>query len=625
MKDVINRWRSRSIAFISDFLAIPTAWLGAFLLNDNLALSHLSLQALPLITTIQALAFISQGLYRGIWRFASIPDLVRILRSVALGTAVIFLMLSYKQSSISPATLVIYALLLTFLLSGTRVLFRLLRDYFCSIKQHEKVLIVGAGSVGESIARDLLRLRHQPYRAAAFVDDDVKKLGCEIHGVRVVGFCQDIPTLVKTLHIRLILIATPSATPGMLRQIVSYCEAAQVPFRTLPGLKDITAGTVRLNTLREVLLENLLGREEAKLDWDKITDTLDQKTVLVSGGGGSIGAELCRQILRKTPLSLIIIDNNEFNLYSIEMELKKRFPQADLHCLLCSVTDKIGVKAIFDKHKPALVFHAAAYKHVPLLENQPRQAVYNNIVGTRQLVDVAINAHAEKFILISTDKAVNPTNVMGATKRVSEMICQNMNFHSSTQFITVRFGNVLDSAGSVLPLFRKQLSEGGPLTVTHPEITRYFMTISEASQLILQAATMGKNGEIFVLDMGEPVKINYLAEQMIKLSGKILGEDIEIKYVGLRPGEKLHEELFHEHEELTSTSHIKIHQAKGRPGNFTSLLHLLNQLEVACHDDDENKIQQLLLQLVPEYQSEKRIKESPLFTEDEIQASLSYA
>jgi FlaA1/EpsC-like NDP-sugar epimerase len=344
---------------------------------------------------------------------------------------------------------------------------------------------------------------------------------------------------------------------------------------------------------------------------------LKKKTILVSGGGGSIGSELCRQIARLGPKQLIIVDNSEYNLYLIDMELRKRFADCDIHSLLLNITDNAGIRHAFATYQPDIVFHAAAYKHVPLLEKQARVAIYNNVMGTHNLANAAVEYNVSKFLLISTDKAVNPANLMGATKRAAEMICQNLHEQSTTSFITVRFGNVLDSAGSVVPLFRKQIQEGGPVTVTHPEITRYFMSIPEASQLILQAGFMGSGGEIFVLDMGEPIKICYLAEQMIKLSGKKLGQDIEISYTGLRPGEKLYEELFYANEELQPTIHNKIMLGNATKVNDRLLSQALHTMEKAYHNNDESLLYDLIKQIVPEYHLDREAK--PLPKQEKIQ------
>jgi len=361
------------------------------------------------------------------------------------------------------------------------------------------------------------------------------------------------------------------------------------------------SGKVRINELREVSIEDLLGREPVSLDWPAIRRELAHKTILITGGGGSIGSELCRQLAQLKPSRLVILDHSEFNLYQIQMELVCKYPDLELQCHLGDVTDRPCVDDVFMRHHPDVVFHAAAYKHVPMLEPQIRQAMRNNVLGTRNVAEAADRTGSGVFILVSTDKAVNPANVMGASKRAAEIFCQNWDAYSETRFVTVRFGNVLGSAGSVIPLFRKQISEGGPVTVTDPRMERYFMTIPEACQLIMQTVVLGKGGEIYVLDMGEPVKISYLAEQMIRLSGKMPGEDVPIEYIGLRPGEKLYEELFHEKEQLEATAHEKVLLARHRKVNWEALNKSLRDMESACEAMDAKALKDLLLLLVPEH------------------------
>jgi FlaA1/EpsC-like NDP-sugar epimerase len=463
------------------------------------------------------------------------------------------------------------------------------------------VLIVGAGGAGEMLARDLLRHAQRGYRPIAYVDDQPQKQGVEIYGIRVRGEIATIPKIVQRDNIDLVLIAIPSATSKTMRRIVDLCNEAKVAYRTLPALGALISGEVSVNDLREVSLEDLLGREPINLHDASLASFFRQKSIVVTGGGGSIGAELCRQLAEFQLAELILIEHSEFNLYSVDIELKKVHPNLKFKSYLQDVTEGQAVHSILEKHQPDILFHAAAYKHVPMLEEQVRVAVKNNIFGTRCVAEAAVNAKVKKFILISTDKAVNPTNVMGTTKRTAEIFCQNYNAQqNTTKFITVRFGNVLGSAGSVVPLFKKQIEEGGPVTITHPDITRYFMTIPEASQLILRASTMGQGGEIYVLDMGEPIKIKYLAEQLIKLSGKKLHEDMEIVVTGLRPGEKLYEELFHEGEALQATQHEKILQASSRKVAWEDLLHTMDELQAACDRNDAETLLALLKQTVPE-------------------------
>ncbi|MEJ2393652.1 MAG: nucleoside-diphosphate sugar epimerase/dehydratase [Candidatus Thiodiazotropha sp.] len=602
-----SRFRSQGSALAHDLLMVPVAWLLAFWLRlETLPpdLYNSMLFSLIIITPTQLAAFGLFGLYKGIWRFASIPDLLRIIKAVIAGTAVslLILFLITRLSGIPRSAPIIYAILLIILLSGSRLLYRWIKDHHIYLNTGKRVLIVGAGQAGEMLARDLLRSSTSDYQLIAFADDNPRRLRREIHGVQVFGTCSDIPDLVRSKEIDLIMLAVPSATPDQFRRIVGYCDEAGIPYRTVPQLNDLMTGNVHINELREVSINDLLGREPVSLDWPAIKQALCHKSVMITGGGGSIGAELCRQVANLEPARLVIVDVSEFNLYSIEMELKNSFPSLTLACHLGDVTDRPFLEAVFSDHHPDVVFHAAAYKHVPMLEPRIRQALRNNVLGTRITAETADRFGTGVFVLVSTDKAVNPANVMGASKRAAEIYCQNLNSHSTTNFITVRFGNVLGSAGSVIPLFRKQIESGGPVTVTDPRMERYFMTIPEACQLIMQTVVLGNGGEIFVLDMGEPVKISYLAEQMIRLSGRLPGEDIAIEYIGLRPGEKLYEELFHEMEQLEKTSHEKVLLARHRKVDWPWLNATLDSVAEACESMDTEKLTALLDELVPEHQ-----------------------
>ncbi len=462
------------------------------------------------------------------------------------------------------------------------------------------MIIIGAGQAGESLIRELKRT--ELYDLVGLVDDNPAKNGLDVHGIQVLGSMDDLDALVVAYNVHLIFIAIPSAGSVEMRNIVEKCERCRIPFRTLPSIKALISGRVELNALREVNIEDLLGRDQVELEWKKIETNICHKRILVTGGGGSIGSELCHQLMKLNPDKLLIIDNSEFNLYMIELKLRQAFPLITIECALVSVTDRVAVRALMQKFRPEIVFHAAAFKHVPMIERQVRVGVINNIMGTKVIVEESVAISVEKFILISTDKAVNPTNVMGATKRVAEIYCQNLNLRVNTQLITVRFGNVLGSVGSVVPLFKQQIKQGGPLTLTHPDMERYFMTISEASQLILQAMANGSGGEIFVLDMGEPVKIKYLAEQMIRLSGKEPDKDIRIDYIGLRPGEKLFEELFHQSEQLVETAHEKLFKARFRELDWEQLIEAMILLEQFCESNQQDELLVLLKNLVPEYQ-----------------------
>ena len=618
MKEIFWLFRSRAAVFTHDLLMVPIAWFGAYWLRFNLdsfppGFFDQALMLLPVIGIAQGGMFWYFGLYRGIWRFASIPDLMRIVKAVTAGVVVAATasFILTRLQGVPRSVFILDGILLMLLLGGPRFIYRWLKDHHLyqwiqdrslyANDESKNALIVGAGKAGEMLARDLLRDPSGSYLPAAFVDDDSRKIRKEIHGVPVTGTCEEIPQVVSRLGIDLIIIALPAATSRQIRRIVEICEATGLPFRILPQLQDLVSGRASLKDLRDVKIEDLLGREPVSLDWRAITDATRGKTILVTGGGGSIGAELCRQIAKLKPARLIILDRSEFNLYSIDIELRRDIPGLALVSLLVDVNDTVQMEQILRTYAPAVIYHAAAYKHVPILEDQTRAAVINNVLGTRVVVGLADKYCCESFVMVSTDKAVNPANVMGASKRVAEMYCQDMNALSKTRFITVRFGNVLGSSGSVIPLFQQLIAQGGPVTVTHPEISRYFMTIPEACQLILQAGVIGNGGEIFVLDMGEPVKISYLAEQLIRLSGKIPGEDIEIVYTGLRPGEKLYEELFHDSEKLAETSHPKILLAHCRQMDKELLEQSFDAMQRACDQGNENMLRNMLAELVPEH------------------------
>lgn len=603
-----SRLRQRLVAFLHDLAVIPIAWMGAYWLRFNLDsipdqfLSQ-ALLLLPLVWLVQGTMFWAFGLYRGIWRFASIPDMARILKSVLAGLAIITItsFLLTRLENVPRSVFVLDGILLILLLGGPRILYRWTKDRHLYFGSGKPTLIVGAGSAGELLARDLLRSPTSYCHPIAFADDDPDKVGKEIHGYPVAGNCSSIPQIVKQLGIEMILIAMPSASVGQIRRVVEICENAGVPFRTLPRTQDIVSGRIGLKDLRDVHIEDLLGRDPVNLDWQAITHGIRGKVVLVTGGGGSIGSELCRQIARLHPTRLIVLDRSELNLFTIERELRKSFPELSLDVVLADICDSVCVEETLKRHTPAVVFHAAAYKHVPMLEIQARAAVLNNVFGTAVVAGLAGRFGCESLVLISTDKAVNPANTMGETKRIAEMICQReQNSNPRTKYITVRFGNVMGSSGSVIPLFQEQIARGGPVTVTHPNVSRYFMTMPEASQLILQASVIGSGGEIFVLDMGEPVRIAYLAEQMIRLSGKMPGEDIEIVFTGLRPGEKLEEELFHISERMVTTKHSKILLAASRQVDGKFLEKMLGVLEDACANANEERIRQVLAELIPE-------------------------
>jgi FlaA1/EpsC-like NDP-sugar epimerase len=595
--------RNRAAVLIHDILVIPIAWFGAYWLRFNLDVIppqflKIGAQVLPLVVVVQGFCFWWFGLYRGVWRFASMPDLVRITKSVIVGTAVtaIAIFTVTGLEGIPRSVFLVHGLLLVMLIGGPRFAYRWAKDRRLYARAGKKALIIGAGRSGEMLVRDLLRDPNREYEPIGFVDDDRAKLGNEIHGIRVLGNTEKIPDLAPGIDV--ILIALPSARSKEMRRIVGICETTGVPFRTLPKIEDLVSGKTSVKALREVKIDDLLGREPVKIKWDAVRQSSAGRCILVTGGGGSIGSELCRQLANLSPSKLIVLDHSEFNLYSIDAELRRSFPGLLMEKVLGDVGDSTLVEKVFKRYRPQKVFHAAAYKHVPMLQDQTRTAVRNNILATHTLALLADKYQCECFVLISTDKAVNPGNVMGATKLVAESYCQSLNEQSDTQFITVRFGNVLGSTGSVIPLFQKQIAEGGPVTVTDPNVTRYFMIIPEAAQLILQASSVGRGGEIFVLDMGEPIRIRYLAEQLILLSGKKPGEDIEIVYTGLRPGEKLYEELFHHAEALMDTPHPKTLLARSRLVDLTVAEREIELMAKACAEDDETRLRDMLMKFV---------------------------
>lgn len=603
--------RLRTLIFVHDLAMVALAWLGAYWLRFNLTqpppeFVDSALEALPVVLVLQALVFYQLGLYRGVWRFASVPDLIRIGKAALLGIMLIAvgLYLYNHLLWVPRSVLPLYVMLLGLLLAGPRLVYRMWKDQgMAALAGGQRALVVGAGRAAELLVRDLMRVRDARFVPVGLVDDNPGKKGSEIHGIRVRGQCDQIPALVERLGIEIILIAVPSASDRQMRRIVEICEVTGIPFLTLPSVEDMLAGQM-MGNLREVSIEDLLGRTPVQLDRQAVRTHIQGARILVTGGGGSIGSELCRQIARHAPAELVIFEQCEFNLYRVEQMLSRAFPALRLTMLLGDVTDRAAVQRALALTRPELVFHAAAYKHVPLLQHQARQAIRNNVVGTRIVAEAALAADVRQFVLISTDKAVRPTNVMGATKRAAEMLVQSLDGDGGTRFITVRFGNVLDSAGSVVPLFREQIRGGGPVTVTHPEVTRYFMTIPEACQLIMQAAAVGRGGEIFVLDMGEPILIRYLAEQMIRLSGKRVGQDIAIEYVGLRPGEKLTEELFLDEERPMPTPHDKLLLARSVEHDRKDVRNRIDALAIACERFDELALASQLRMLVPEFQEQ---------------------
>ena len=489
------------------------------------------------------------------------------------------------------------------LLSGVRMVVRLYHEEFFS--EHRGIvrrfLIVGAGNAGEALLREMIRRRDSQYEVVGFVDDDPAKRDTEINGIPVLGTVDDLPSICKKWSIDEIAIAIPSANRTQLRRVVQVCQGTKIRFSTVPSLMDIAAGKLQVSQMRDVDINDLLGRDVVNLDMEQIRVFLKDKVILVTGAGGSIGSEMCRQVCAFEPRKLLLLEQAENPLFFIERELRSSFPMMPLESIIADITDRVRMDQLFGYYRPQLVIHAAAHKHVPLMEQNPGEAIKNNIVGTRTVANAADAFGAECFVMISTDKAVNPTSIMGSSKRVAEMYIQDLNETSKTHFVTVRFGNVLGSNGSVVPIFKQQIAAGGPVTVTHPEMRRYFMTIPEASQLVLQAAAMGQGGEIFVLDMGEPVKIVDLARELITLSGFRPGEDIEIEFTGLRPGEKLFEELSIEGENMVPTRHPKIAVWKNIPKDRETLRIGIERLLKVAHSQDRSQIIRVLKEVVPNF------------------------
>lgn len=620
------------LAILHDLLAAAFCWWAAYQLRFNFDIppnfSGELWHTLPWVVAVQGLAFFAFGLYRGIWRFASLPDLRRIVFAVLTGLVLlpVAFWLLRLPVIVPRAVLVLDPLLLLMLMGGSRIVYRMWKEnllYGGFSLKGEPVLILGAGEAGAALAKELAR--SSQWHAVGFLDDEAAKQGRTVAGLPVLGTLDALPQVVRRHEVARAIIAMPSASPRQRRHAVQACQQAGIPALTVPAYDDLLAGRVAVSQLRAIELDDLLGRDPVQLDEAGLRDFLTDKVVLVTGAGGSIGSELCRQIARFAPRTLVLYELGEFALYTIEQELSTRFPALDIRYLAGDVKDTARLEQVFAEHRPQVVFHAAAYKHVPLMERANAwQAVRNNVYGTWQVARCAQRFGADKFVLISTDKAVNPTNVMGATKRLAEMACQGLqqaaesplsnalpqagertnekgNFQlPGTRLVIVRFGNVLGSNGSVIPKFREQIAQGGPLTVTHPDITRYFMSIPEAAQLVMQAGYMGKGGEIFVLDMGEPVKIADLARDMIRLSG-FSEDDIRIEYTGLRPGEKLYEELLADGENTLPTPHAKLRIARVRPIEAATWQAVLDWAAGEAPQADE-AVRAQLRRFIPEYQ-----------------------
>ena len=609
---------NRGCVLAHDLLMIPAAWLGALWIRFNFdaipaEFYNQTLRILPMIIIIQGSVFLYFGLFRGAWRSTSLPDLVRILQAVVVGASLcaVAVFLMTRMTHIPRTSFPLFAGLLIAFLSGPRLTYRWFRERGLYITSSKTALIVGAGRAGEMLARDLLRDQSGEYRPIGFIDDDPGKKGRDVHGIRVLGYCKQIPEIAARVGADIVIIAIPGASAAQMRRIVELCERSEATIRIIAHRGQFISDHAMPSELQPIAIEDLLNRKPVRVDWPAMRHELTAQTIVVTGGGGSIGRELCHQIARIDPSRLILVDISEHNLYQIELELRDTHPTLVLSIELADICDAVAMKHVFERHNPDVVFHAAAYKHVPMLESHMREAVRVNALGTQTVAGAAIEHGVGCFVLISSDKAVNPTNAMGASKRLAETVCHAADEASpSTRFITVRFGNVLDSTGSVVPLFREQIARGGPVTVTHRDMERYFMTIPEACQLITISTSLGKGGEVFVLDMGEPMRIVYLAEQMIHLAGK----DIAIEFIGPRPGEKLSEELFHPAESPAPTSHERIFLARRQPVEYANLAARLAMLREACDAFDESALRRILAELVPEYFRAPAAQEAPWAT-----------
>ena len=604
------------IDLILIYLSYFLAFIFIFYYNDGLkeiiSIYNGHISRITIFAFIYIIVFYLFKQYKNIWTLAGNKEFFNGIIATLLSMILNIGLSSLRYDRVPYMVSILAGIMAIITCNGARVLWRVLRRALKygevqKMRDIKNVLIIGAGSGGALVSSEYSKYPHLGKKVVAFIDDDKQKLGTYVNGIKVYGNRSNILEIIKDKNIDEVIIAIASIKEEILKEIIEKCKDKQVSVKIMPGVAEMIDGKFSINKIRNVDVEDLLGRETIKLDHEGISDYLEGKIVLVTGGGGSIGSELCRQISKFNPKKLIIFDIYENNAYEIQNELKRNYQNLDLITLIGSVRDKGRLKELYTKYKPQIIFHAAAHKHVPLMEHSPAEAIKNNVVGTFNVAKLASEHNVERFVLISTDKAVNPTNVMGASKRMCEMIIQSMDKASKTEFVAVRFGNVLGSNGSVIPLFKKQIANGGPVTLTHKDITRYFMTIPEAAQLVIQAGAYAKGGEIFVLDMGEPIKIYDLAENLIKLSGFEPNKDIKIEVTGLRPGEKLYEELLMNEEGLMKTKHKKIFI--GKPGDFELgdiSSKVDNLLKVAISGNDI-LLKERLKEYVPTYKESNEI------------------
>ncbi len=610
----LSRHKKTIIVMVHDsFMCLASLGISFFLAFsgwDKLIKAQINYSAVVLIIFVTQVFFLHlSGTYKGIWRYSSTLDLLKLIKGATLGVvfSTLFIFFFNRLNFVPRSVFFIDWLMLIVTLGGGRLAYRVIREQFGLMeiaKNYDtKAVIVGAGAAGEQLVRELRRSPHLKVHPIAFVDDDMNKRNKVLHGLSICGGVSDLTQIVKRYEANQVYIAIPTATAKQIDRIVKNCRDTGAEFKTLPHIKDVLNGKISLSQLREVRPEDLLGRDETTLDEKSIRDMITDSSILVTGAGGSIGSELCRQIAKFNPKTLILFESCEYNLYQLDLKLREKFSDVRIVQCIGDVRDRERVEEVFRFHSPEVVFHAAAYKHVPMMEVNPKESIKTNIFGTSIVSEFAVKFKVKKFVLVSTDKAVRPTNVMGATKRVAEMVCQAASLNDScTKFMIVRFGNVLGSSGSVIPLFKKQIKNGGPITVTHPEVTRFFMSIPEACQLVMQAGAFGNGGEVFVLDMGKSVKIVHLAKQMVSLSG-LTESDIEIRFTGLRPGEKLYEELLSDGEDILPTLHPLLKTAKATP-NIESFSKKISNLREHILSDkaDDLCFKKLLREIVIDYQ-----------------------